>query len=201
MAGAEDFVQQLPEGMDTVLSDTFAPKAGTGRGLSDGEWNRLELARALMRLDSANLVVLDEPTRDMDSNEAVTFMHRLRSELGPQTAVVIATRSESVSSYADAVCRLDEGRFEENLPDATANDGLNEAGGYEYDYAGEYQEGVPAMAAQDTAPPPAGSVEVDAVDQGAAGGDISRGLGNGDVQVMSADPASAATNMATPPPF
>ena len=82
MAGAEDFVQQLPEGMDTVVSDTFAPEADIARGLSDGEWNRLELARALMRLDSANLVVLDEPTRDMDSNEAVTFMHRIRSELG-----------------------------------------------------------------------------------------------------------------------
>jgi ABC-type transport system involved in cytochrome bd biosynthesis fused ATPase/permease subunit len=56
-AGADGFVRGLPAGYDTVVGDG-------GRPLSAGERRRIALARAFLR--DAALVVLDEPTADLD---------------------------------------------------------------------------------------------------------------------------------------
>ncbi len=62
LAGADAFVRALPVGYDTVVGDA-------GRPLSAGERRRIGLARALLR--PAALVVLDEPTADLDRESAL----------------------------------------------------------------------------------------------------------------------------------
>ena len=74
LAGAEELVQRLPDGLDTVVMDSGGGSGiwggGGAREISDGEWNRIELARALMRADDAKLILLDEPCRDFDGRFA-----------------------------------------------------------------------------------------------------------------------------------
>jgi ABC-type multidrug transport system fused ATPase/permease subunit len=61
LAGADEFVRELPRGYDTVIGEG-------GRGLSAGETRRVALARALVR--DAPLLILDEPTADLDAESA-----------------------------------------------------------------------------------------------------------------------------------
>src|SRR6185312_15226121 len=62
LAGADAFVLSLPDGYDTLLGDG-------GRTLSSGQARRIALARAFVR-EEASLVVLDEPTADLDPESA-----------------------------------------------------------------------------------------------------------------------------------
>jgi thiol reductant ABC exporter CydD subunit len=101
LAGAHDFVTQLPDGYATVVGDG-------GRGLSTGERRRIALARAFLR--DAPLVILDEPTADLDaaSAEAVhAAIGRLR--IG-RTALLIAHRPE-LAALADRVVAIEAGRI------------------------------------------------------------------------------------------
>ena len=61
LAGADEFVRELPRGYDTTIGEG-------GRGLSAGETRRIALARALVR--DAPLLILDEPTADLDAESA-----------------------------------------------------------------------------------------------------------------------------------
>ena len=61
LAGADEFVRDLPRGYETTIGEG-------GRGLSAGETRRLALARALLR--DAPLLILDEPTADLDAESA-----------------------------------------------------------------------------------------------------------------------------------
>ena len=61
LAGADEFVRELPRGYDTVIGEG-------GRRLSAGETRRVALARALVR--DAPLLILDEPTADLDAESA-----------------------------------------------------------------------------------------------------------------------------------
>jgi ATP-binding cassette, subfamily C, bacterial CydD len=100
LAGAADFVLALPDGYETVVGDG-------GRTLSAGERRRIALARAFLR--DAPLVILDEPTADLDPVNAelvVAAVERLRAG---RTLLVIAHRPELVR-HADRVVVLDGGR-------------------------------------------------------------------------------------------
>ncbi|MDP4502153.1 ATP-binding cassette domain-containing protein [Nonomuraea turcica] len=59
-AAGADFVERLPNGVDTQLGPLF-----DGVELSQGQWQRLALARALMR-DKPEVLILDEPTAALD---------------------------------------------------------------------------------------------------------------------------------------
>jgi ATP-binding cassette subfamily C protein len=103
-AAAEDFVQRLPQGLDTIVGDR-------GVRLSGGERQRLTLARALLR--HPTLLLLDEATSALDSeNERLvqSAIDRLHGEL---TIVVIAHRLSTVQN-ADQVVVLDRGRVVES---------------------------------------------------------------------------------------
>jgi ABC-type multidrug transport system fused ATPase/permease subunit len=101
LAGAHDFVTRLPDGYATVVGDG-------GRALSTGERRRIALARAFLR--DAPLVILDEPTADLDaaSAEAVhAAIGRLRTG---RTALLIAHRPE-LAALADRVVAIEAGRI------------------------------------------------------------------------------------------
>jgi ABC-type multidrug transport system fused ATPase/permease subunit len=92
-AGADAFVRGLPEGYDTVVGDG-------GRPLSAGERRRLALARALLR--PAPLVVLDEPTADLDPASAALVADAIDALRHERTVLVIAHAGELVR-HADRV--------------------------------------------------------------------------------------------------
>ena len=85
-AGAHDFITQLPQGYNTLLSKSLAE----GTELSGGEWQRLALARAFLRQSS--IVVLDEPTSAMDPWAEAQWLDRLSTMVHNRTAVIITHR-------------------------------------------------------------------------------------------------------------
>jgi thiol reductant ABC exporter CydD subunit len=109
LAGADAFVRALPDGYETVVGDG-------GRPLSAGERRRLALARAFLR--DAPLVVLDEPTADLDPESAALVADAVERLGRDRTVLVIAHRPELVGR-ADRVVALADGRARE-LPRSAA---------------------------------------------------------------------------------
>jgi thiol reductant ABC exporter CydD subunit len=99
LAGADGFVRALPAGYDTLVGDG-------GRPLSPGERRRVALARALLR--DAPLLVLDEPTADLDPQSVALIAAALGRLRVDRTVLVIAHRLELVA-HADRVARLVDG--------------------------------------------------------------------------------------------
>ena len=103
-AAAADFVGDLPDGVDTVLGDR-------GVRLSGGERQRLALARALLRRPA--LLVLDEATSSLDSENERRIQHAIDRLHGQLTVVVITHRLTTVRS-ADAIYVVEAGRLVES---------------------------------------------------------------------------------------
>jgi thiol reductant ABC exporter CydD subunit len=99
-AGADEFVRALPHGYETIVGDG-------GRPLSAGERRRIALARAFVR--NAQLVVLDEPTADLDGANAEIVADAISRLCLDRTVLLIAHRPELTRS-ADRVVVLDRGR-------------------------------------------------------------------------------------------
>jgi ATP-binding cassette subfamily C protein CydD len=95
-AGADRFIAALPEGYATEIGDG-------ARALSPGERRRIALARAFL-LD-APLVILDEPTADLDADSAAIVEGAVRRLSAGRTVLVIAHRPELVRR-ADRIVRL-----------------------------------------------------------------------------------------------
>jgi ABC-type multidrug transport system fused ATPase/permease subunit len=99
LAAADEFVRALPDGYATLVGDGQ-------RSLSTGERRRIALARAFVR--DAPLVILDEPTADLDPQSAAGVAGAIRRLQAGRTVLVIAHRPELVMS-ADRVVRLVDG--------------------------------------------------------------------------------------------
>jgi ABC-type multidrug transport system fused ATPase/permease subunit len=96
LAGADGFIGALPRGYETEIGDG-------GRSLSPGERRRIALARAFLR--DAPLVLLDEPTADLDPHSVGIVSAAVRRLTAGRTMLVIAHRTELVAD-ADRVVRL-----------------------------------------------------------------------------------------------
>jgi ATP-binding cassette subfamily B protein len=104
-AGALDVVESLPHGWDTVLS----PRYTGGVDLSGGQWQRLALARALYAVETgARVLVLDEPTAQLDVRGEAAFYDRFLELTAGVTSIVISHRFASVRR-ADRIAVLDGG--------------------------------------------------------------------------------------------
>ena len=103
-AGADRFLQALPDGYETGLGKQYQG----GLDLSGGQWQRVALARAFFR--DASLLVLDEPTASMDArSEHQLFEHVRRLEVG-RSLVLISHRFSTVRD-ADRIYVMDKGRI------------------------------------------------------------------------------------------
>ena len=99
-AHAWEFIEALPEGLDTLLGDD-------GAGLSGGQRQRLAIARALLK--NAPILILDEATSALDNESEALIQSALEELTANRTTLVIAHRLSTVES-ADRVIVLDEGR-------------------------------------------------------------------------------------------
>jgi thiol reductant ABC exporter CydD subunit len=107
-AGAHEFVSRLPEGYGTVVGEG-------GRPVSTGQRRRLALARAFLR--DARLVVLDEPTADLDPFTASLVGDAIEQLRDGRTVLLVAHRPE-LAALADRVVRLHGGRVVESAMEA-----------------------------------------------------------------------------------
>ncbi len=103
LAQLEEFVERLPEGLDTVVGEA-------GATLSAGEQLRVTIARAILR--DAPILVLDEPTSALDATTEALVMQGLERLMAGRTTFVIAHRLSTVRR-ADIILVLDEGRIVE----------------------------------------------------------------------------------------
>ncbi|HEY1365466.1 MAG TPA: thiol reductant ABC exporter subunit CydD [Gaiellaceae bacterium] len=99
LAGADVFVRALPDGYGTLVGDG-------GRPLSAGERRRVAIARAFLR--DARLVILDEPTADLDPQSAELVARAVERLRRGRTVLLIAHRTE-LARRADRVVVLERG--------------------------------------------------------------------------------------------
>ena len=100
-ASLDDVVTGLPDGLDTVLGER-------GYGLSSGQRQRVALARAFLR--DAPVVLLDEPTAQLDAESEAAVCEATGRLVVGRTTVLVAHRP-ALLPLADRVVRLVEGRM------------------------------------------------------------------------------------------
>jgi ABC-type multidrug transport system fused ATPase/permease subunit len=98
---ADEFIRALPDGYDTRLGPH-------GVGLSGGQRQRIGLARTLVR--DPRILVLDEPTTGLDSDNEAKVISGLRVLMEGRTTIVM-THSMDLAATADQVIRLHDGRI------------------------------------------------------------------------------------------
>ena len=103
LAGADDFVRQMPEGYDTMLSER-------GESLSGGQRQRISIARAMLR--DTPILILDEPQSGLDAEAANAVEESWRALTAGRTTFVIAHELRLVRNV-DQILVLEEGRVAE----------------------------------------------------------------------------------------
>jgi ATP-binding cassette subfamily B protein len=103
MAGAMEFVTDLPEGIDTTVGER-------GVKLSGGQRQRVAIARAI--LEDPDILVLDEATSHVDNETEVLIQQSLEALTAERTTFAIAHRLSTVRD-ADQILVMDDGRIVE----------------------------------------------------------------------------------------
>ena len=114
-AGVDDILLSLPRGYQTLLSRAHADLTdpdSAGVLLSGGGWQRLAIARALLR-DDSDLLILDEPSSGLDAEAEAELQQQLRANRNGRTLVIISHRLSAVRD-ADRIVVLDGGRIRES---------------------------------------------------------------------------------------
>lgn len=108
-AAATDVLRSLPEGLETQLGKSWTD----GAELSGGQWQKLALGRALMRFEPS-LLILDEPTANLDANAEQLLFERYAAASGSLQAItLLVSHRFSTVRMADRIVVLDKGRIVE----------------------------------------------------------------------------------------
>lgn len=92
-----DFVFDLPEGLDT-------PCGETGSGLSEGQCQRIAIARALLR--DGGILILDEATSALDAETEETLLDRLYTRFHGSKTLLFISHRDAISARADSILRI-----------------------------------------------------------------------------------------------
>lgn len=103
MAHLDQFIEQLPEGWDTLVGER-------GLKLSGGEKQRVAIARTILK--NPAILVFDEATSSLDSKSEQSILENIREVAKNQTSLVVAHRLSTVVD-ADTILVLDQGRIVE----------------------------------------------------------------------------------------
>jgi ATP-binding cassette subfamily B protein len=104
-AGVEALIAGLPRGYDTHLGRLFGDA-----DLSAGQWQKLAVARAFAR--QAALLILDEPTSNLDARAEHALFEQFRALAEGRTTIIVSHRFSTVS-MAQRIVVLDKGRIVE----------------------------------------------------------------------------------------
>lgn len=91
---AADFVRELPDGLDTICGEK-------GTGMSEGQAQRIAIARALLRKGA--VLLLDEPTASLDSQTEETLLKRLSGHLAGRTLILVTHREDAAALCTETV--------------------------------------------------------------------------------------------------
>ena len=100
-ARAHNFIEALPEGYDTIISEG-------GTSLSGGQRQRIAIARAIIR--NAPILILDEPTSSLD-RENKNLVEQALNALSRDRTCILITHDKAAAKSADRVVSLQEGKF------------------------------------------------------------------------------------------
>jgi len=103
LAQADEFIQQMPEKYDTMLSQG-------GTNVSGGQKQRLCIARALLK--KPKILILDDSTSAVDTKTDALIRKAFREEIPDTTKIIIAQRVASIEE-SDQIIVLDSGKIEE----------------------------------------------------------------------------------------
>ena len=101
LAGAEEFIQQLPHGYETQIGER-------GARLSAGQAQRIAIARAFLK--DAPLLILDEPTSSLDPKSERLIRQALEQLMLQRTVLVIAHRYNTIANV-EQIAILDNGQI------------------------------------------------------------------------------------------
>jgi len=104
--GLTDFIESLPDGFDTHLGKLFGDTT-----LSQGQWQLLAVARAIARKDA--ILILDEPTSNLDINAEAAMFRAIRDYAEDRTVLFVSHRFSTVKE-AGRILVLDEGKLVED---------------------------------------------------------------------------------------
>ena len=103
VASIDDFISDLPQGYDTQV-------ASAGNNLSAGEKQRVGLARAFLR--GSELILLDEPTSNLDSINEGIILKSLLTMKGKRSIILVSHR-KSTMAIADRIYKIENGNISE----------------------------------------------------------------------------------------
>lgn len=103
VAGALDFVQELPNGFYTVIGEK-------GLGLSEGQAQRIAIARAILR--KSPVLILDEATSALDIESEIKVMEGIQN-LKPQRTCLIITHRLTALKYCSKILKIENGQIVE----------------------------------------------------------------------------------------
>lgn len=93
---AADFVKELPDGLETLCGER-------GSGLSEGQAQRIAIARSLLR--KGGILLLDEPTSALDTHTEETLIKRLTTHLDGRTMIIV-THREATAALCQSILKL-----------------------------------------------------------------------------------------------
>ena len=127
LANAMEFIEKLPQGLDTLTGER-------GVKLSGGQRQRIAIARAI--ISDAKILVLDEATSALDSESEKLIQDSMRNLMAGRTSIVIAHRLSTIASM-DRIVVIKDGKIVED-----GTHGSLSSGGGEYESLWNRQSGA-----------------------------------------------------------